>query len=910
MRGAYLCAGQPPRRDPLPTDAFERVSAALTNRYRLVRELGAGGMATVYLAHDLKHDRDVAIKVLHPELGAALGGERFLSEIKTTARLQHPHILPLLDSGDADGLLFYVMPYVAGETLRVRLERERQLPIDDALRIAREVADALGAAHALGIVHRDIKPENILLQGGHALVADFGIALAVQQAGGARMTQTGLSLGTPQYMSPEQAMGERTIDARADIYALGTVTYEMLTGEPPFTGTSVQAIVSRVITEEPRPLVAQRKSVPEAVESAVLRALEKLPADRFASAAEFVAAFDHGAPSTRRSPRALRSSSEHTRTVALTGIALVATALAAGWLFGRRAQAAEAGAAWSTSILLPDSLPLEPEFSVSEGTPTIAIAPDGSQIVFVARRGAHTQLFARRLSDFSVRALDGTEDAFAPFFTPQGDAVAFFVAGIHGADKSDALERVSLTDGRVTVLARNAQDGTGGTFMADGRIVFSRERAFQLVVAAATGDSLRTIDCPEICSYPEAMPDGRHVIASSGDHLLIIDITTGAIAPVRAWDAKSDDQQLRAVVGRLDGDGHLVYVGPGGQLFAAPFDERRGQPTAPSVSIADGIRIESGRGAAQFAVSRTGMIVYAPGEPMSRGILVRADRAGKLDTIPVAPASYNSLELSPDGRRIVARVGTATGDMELQVIDAVSGRVSPWLSGPSLGRPKWMTDGRRVMFSRDGRYFVGDPEESDSPRPLALPGSVDDLRQITDSSSFSGWRGDTLVVVHTDGRPEQRIAVNGFLNAISTDDRWSVEEEGTGAASDVIARALDGSGRRIVIATGGRLSQAGPVPGGREVIVVDEQQAPSIAEPGRTLQRFYSIGYDSLNRDHPFSEPRALFIASVADFPGRDYTVGMGGNRFVFKQNLAAPPLREIRVIGDWHRRLQTDWRK
>ena len=204
-----------------------RLAAALSRSYRVERELGQGGMATVYLAHDLKHERDVAIKVLHPDLGAALGGERFLTEIRTTARLQHPHILPLLDSGDADGLLYYVMPLVTGETLRARLEREKQLPIDEALLIAREVADALGYAHSLGVIHRDIKPENILLQNGHALVADFGIALAVQSAGGQRMTQTGLSLGTPQYMSPEQAMGERTIDARSDIYALGAVTYEM-----------------------------------------------------------------------------------------------------------------------------------------------------------------------------------------------------------------------------------------------------------------------------------------------------------------------------------------------------------------------------------------------------------------------------------------------------------------------------------------------------------------------------------------------------------------------------------------------------------------------------------------------------------------------------------------------------------
>jgi serine/threonine-protein kinase len=211
----------------------DRLTSALGGRYRIERELGAGGMATVYLARDLKHDRDVAIKVLHPDLGAALGGERFLSEIRTTARLQHPHILPLLDSGDADGLLYYVMPLVTGETLRARLERERQLPIADAVRIAREVASALDYAHRQQVIHRDIKPENILLHDGQAIVADFGIALAVQTAGGQRMTQTGLSLGTPQYMSPEQAMGERSIDARSDIYALGAVAYEMLTGDPP-----------------------------------------------------------------------------------------------------------------------------------------------------------------------------------------------------------------------------------------------------------------------------------------------------------------------------------------------------------------------------------------------------------------------------------------------------------------------------------------------------------------------------------------------------------------------------------------------------------------------------------------------------------------------------------------------------
>src|SRR6187402_737422 len=259
-----------------------RLSDALKERYRIERELGQGGMATVFLAEDVRHHRKVAVKVLHPELSAVLGSERFLKEIELTANLQHPHILPLFDSGSAEGQLFYVMPFIEGEPLRARLERERQLPVGDALRIATEVADALAYAHAHGVIHRDVKPENILLHGGHALVADFGIALAVQQAGGERMTHTGLSLGTPQYMAPEQATGERGVDGRADVYALGAVLYEMLTGEPPFTGPTTQAVIARVLTAEPKPIDEVRRSVPMNVATAVHTALAKLPADRFA----------------------------------------------------------------------------------------------------------------------------------------------------------------------------------------------------------------------------------------------------------------------------------------------------------------------------------------------------------------------------------------------------------------------------------------------------------------------------------------------------------------------------------------------------------------------------------------------------------------------------------------------------
>ena len=271
-------------------DTFDRLKAALADRYAIQEELGAGGMATVYLAHDVKHDRKVAVKVLRPELAAALGPERFLREIKIAANLTHPHILPLHDSGEADGFLYYVMPYVEGESLRERLTREKQLPLNDAVRIAREVADALGSAHSHDVIHRDIKPENILLEEGHAVVADFGIARAISAAGGEKLTETGMSIGTPPYMSPEQGSAGSEIDGRSDLYSLGCVLYEMLTGHPPFTGTTAQEILVRHATDPVPSIRAARTTIPAGVEQAVIKALAKVPADRFATAQGFAEA--------------------------------------------------------------------------------------------------------------------------------------------------------------------------------------------------------------------------------------------------------------------------------------------------------------------------------------------------------------------------------------------------------------------------------------------------------------------------------------------------------------------------------------------------------------------------------------------------------------------------------------------
>src|SRR5215218_5850300 len=367
---------------PMP-ELLGRLQSALADRYRLNREAGAGGMATVYLAQDIRHGRPVAVKVLRPELAAVIGAERFLAEIKLTANLQHPHILPLFDSGEADGYLFYVMPFIQGETLRDRLNREKQLPVTDAVRITTEVASALDYAHRHGVVHRDIKPENILLHDGQALVADFGIALAASKASGARMTETGMSLGTPHYMSPEQAMGEREITARSDVYALGAVLYEMLTGEPPFTGSTAQAVVARVVTESPRSLTAQRHTIPPHVEAAVLTALEKLPADRFATAADFSEALRNkgytattavpvpGAPAGRAQRR------RDPKLMAALGVAGVAAAAALwGWL-----RPAPAQPMTQFSVALRPSEALQPPPITGGGR--VAISPDGRQMVFV-----------------------------------------------------------------------------------------------------------------------------------------------------------------------------------------------------------------------------------------------------------------------------------------------------------------------------------------------------------------------------------------------------------------------------------------------------------------------------------------------------------------------------------------------
>jgi eukaryotic-like serine/threonine-protein kinase len=781
----------------------DRLAQALSDRYRIERELGQGGMATVYLAHDLRHARDVAIKVLHPDLGAALGGERFLTEIRTTARLQHPHILPLLDSGEADGLLFYVMPLVTGETLRARLERERQLPVADAVQIAREVADALQHAHEQGVVHRDIKPENILLQGGHALVADFGIALAVQTAGGQRMTQTGLSLGTPQYMSPEQAMGERTIDARSDIYALGAVTYEMLAGEAPFTGPSVQAIVARLLSESPRALGAQRKSVPAQVEGAVMQALEKLPADRFASAAEFARALTGEGFGTAytTSARAVPAASSLNRGLAVvTALALVVAA----WALGRPS-AAPTLSLETYDAALPDSAPFRPITAVAttgfgaSGT-NFSIAPDGSFAVYTVQRGDSTSLWYRSLVNATSRPIPGTTGGFNPRISPDGQQLLF--------QSGRRLMILPVNGGSPRRIYESDNLGVGWASMT--RLYVIAEDGFRIVWLDAQGGviSEHSLSAASRCVYGVWSEKERKLLCSFNETATWVDPESDESWPIRVRLASGEPGAPVSGTSFLPaGDDHLISVTLDGELRAAPYDAQR-RLVGRSVPIITGIYRDV-LGSTQLDLSASGVLGFAPmrGSVESQMVLRRAD--GSTRPLPIERAAFLRFDLSRDRRRFAAVVGTPDGQ-ELRVYDLRSGQRLVWQRAARIGFPAWSPSGARlaVQVSRPqgAVLIVGAPESSAPPDtfPTDAASQVDVLEFLDE---------ETLLVRDSDGKMAARVdlrvrplridtLLRGSIFATTSPDRRRVAWHAPEARTLFVA-GFPPTSTRIQVASGG-----------------------------------------------------------------------------------------------------------
>jgi len=852
-----------------------RLNAALSGRYEIERPLGQGGMATVYLAHDARHQRRVALKVLKPELAAVVGAERFLAEIRTTANLQHPHILPLHDSGEADGLLFYVMPYVEGETLRARLDRERQLPVDEAVRIATNVAEALDYAHRHGVIHRDIKPANILLQDGKPVVSDFGIALAVSAGGAGRLTETGLSLGTPHYMSPEQATGDQHVGPATDLYALGCVLHEMLAGEPPYTGSTPQAVLGKIITAEPPSTSAARRSVPRNVDAAIRRALAKIPADRFASASDFARAladpgFSDGRAEHPVGPQAARSAPS----AALATLCAVLAVLAAwGWV-GRSAPPAAEPVTRLTAALPQDHRVALPESDVFP----LALSADGRTLAYVGESAAGNQVYVRGLDSYESRLLEGTRGATQPFFSPDGAWVAYFVGR--------RLFRVSVSGGAPIPIAQTPGLPAGGAWGPGDQIVFASDSALWRVSVAGEEPERVPWPAPGLVSWPTFLPEGTGgwstpaVLTSAGNALFAVSVADGEARPVGV------ETNGHGVFSR----GFLVYTETNGVVRAVPFDHEELRATGTAVSVLEDVLRPNLTDATVLTLSQTGTLAYMPGT--SARTLVLVDRTGRQTPLDFEAGAYRNAAVSPDGFRVFAdRRGQGS-----RLLDLRSGADNDGAGAGLIGA--WSPDGREVLTGAQDRLL----------RFPALPGARTTTREYSVPSGGVPvhWGVDGVVTFFS---INQRAQNRGGIYSISLDGDGPVEPlVDTEADETLPSRSPDGRWLAYVSdASGGSEIYARPFAGGEPRLVsVNGGDRPVFSRDGRELfymsgERMYAVPTDRLDQPGPL-EPELLFTGSYVHL-ATSWDVRPQGD---FLMVWAGPNwLREILVVQNWTTELQ-----
>jgi serine/threonine-protein kinase len=877
-------------------DIPTRLSTAIADRYRIERELGQGGMATVYLAEDLKHDRKVALKVLRPELAAVLGAERFVVEIKTTAALQHPHILPLFDSGSADGFLYYVMPYIEGETLRNRLNRDKQMGIEESLRICSEVADALDYAHRHGVIHRDIKPENILLHDSRPMVADFGIALAVSAAAGGRMTETGLSLGTPHYMSPEQATADRDITARSDVYSLASVLYEMLAGQPPHMGGTAQQIIMKIIAEPAALVTTLRKSVPTNVAAALAQALEKLPADRFESAKAFSEALTNRGFQTATAVSAgggfAATGRASWRTVLRHPITLVmgVALLAAGVAWWRAAGRVDVHT--TVRFAIPFGANDRPTPGDVTGTP-FALSPDGKLFAYAgAAPTGVRQLFLRPLNDITARLVPGTAGAGQLFFSPDGRWVGFYGSG--------QLHKVPVEGGTPSALAQ-ASTVSGASWSPSGKIVLSSQARISYVPEA--GGPLHVVGSLDSASgevlqvWPVVMPDGINVLYSSwaaagrdAAKIAIINIETGKI---RVLD-------LLGTAPLLVTDGFLVYATSAGTIMAVSFDQKGGRVLGQPVPVLDGV-LMGGAGVFKGAVSQSGSLLYTSGTEF--GPLVLAEPRGATRVLVPETRGSSYPRYSPDGKHLAISI-TDTKTTDIWILDLPSGPLRRLTQDGAVNdRPEWTPDSRRVLFrtNRGGQYEIWSQAADGNTRAERYFGlkdagvyegsiSSDGAYFIfqRDSTGGSGrvWyrrlKGDTASGVIASGAQGQQTAAR-----FSPDARWVVYE------SDELGT------REIYIKPFPALTE-------RHQISLLGGSQPVWSRDGRRV--FYLVGQRLLSATLSFA-PSVTVVARDTIFDNRlvsgfgyhaNYDVAPDGKHFVFISTSESNETAPVILAHDW----------
>jgi Tol biopolymer transport system component len=929
------------------TDPIAPIRAAVAGRYEIVREIGQGAFATVYLARDLRHDRDVAFKILNGDPNSETGELRFLREIRVLAKLQHPNILPLIDSGHAEAMLYYVMPFISGESLRARLLNERKMPLGTAIAIGREAADALACAHESGIIHRDIKPENILLSGDHPIIADFGIARAIDLAGVRQLTRTGMgSPGTPAYMSPEQLLGDGQVDARSDIYSLACVLYEMLTSTVPFSGKD--GFVRR-FTEAPPPPSILRVGLPASIDAIVSKAMAREPRERFSTAREFADALasadlseftaiaerlgERGPTSAISAPpspvraeiahngsparapvaavgevRATRSfnvfSSGRSRTILALGVAtLLAIGVASRWRSLRiGAIASEPVRRWE--MVLPDSAPLVfvGVASLGIGRPSLTVSPDGNRVIYVARSGGASQLYTRELDKLGATRLAGTEGAYFPFFSPDGRWLAFFA--------DPYLKKVSIPDGQVITIARVNQP-MGGAWTNDGRILVSDDQGSKPSWVSDAGGVLSRIALEGGVShqwrYPELLPDGQSAIHTDWDgSLTLSDVKTGrAYSITAAGVTRRDSADVSALIFGTSptyvSTGHIVYLSAvGGVLMALPFDADKRAVLGPPVPVLDSIRQEAEAGAGQFAISRDGTLLYAPGKDAGRCVLVAVDEVGKLDTLPFPPAGYHGFELSPNGKQILIRVQSASGRGELWVFDIDKRSQTRIVTdGIPLHIPRWWPDNKRVLFSefsrRGGlvapvvRMRLDGLSQRDTLVAAAMSAVASPDGQHLAVTNWNNRPGFWLLPV--DGsrdKPRQLLGENVFFASFSPDGKWIVYH--VSDPPEVYVSSVDHPDERYKISSAGGEEPLWSPRGDRIVY--------------RNGQQWMVVNVSSAN-GFSAGGPRLLFEGPYLNVPGWSHSFFPDGRRQLMLLGPQEQTSNRLVAVTNWFAELQ-----
>ena len=691
-------------------DVQERLRAALADRYRLERELGQGGMATVYLAEDLKHRRKVAVKVLRPELAATLGPDRFFREIEVAAKLQHPHILPLHDSGEAQGFLYYVMPFVEGQNLRGRLNRQGELPVHEAVKLLTEVADALAYAHSQGVVHRDIKPDNVLLSGRHALVTDFGVAKAVSEATGRQaLTTAGIALGTPAYMAPEQAAADPNLDNRVDIYALGVMGYELLTGRPPFTGVSSQEVLAAHVTQQPEPVANRRPAVPEALGAIIMKCLAKRPADRWQSADEVLTQLEQQlTPSGGMTPTQTRP----TAAVAGVGpsrwrygiIGGILLALLTGGVYVIRRPAAVPSLGKRAAVTVDPGLEMNP-----------AISPDGKLVAYSRLTPAESRLVVQQLAGgepVTVARWPGLYPAM-PSWSPDGARLLY--ADPRGLQVVPALGGVSR---QLAAQSADARLGWGAWAPEGDRIAYTS--ADTLYLRDLKTDAPRFLLKTGQPHSPAWSPDGKWIAYVSGN---VQYPPTGNLAPSSIWVVRADggapiriteDRPLHASPVWLPDSRGLLYVSDqdgGRDIYFVRF-ARSGAPPGPAVRLTTGLHPHT------ISLSADGKTLVYAVYSETANIAAVALQPGKSvslrDGKPVTSGSQviEGFSISPDGHWLVFD-SNRNGNQDIWRMPLDGGSPpEPLFAGPE--------DEFQPTYSPDGRFVTFHATRSGSVRDLYL----------------------------------------------------------------------------------------------------------------------------------------------------------------------------------------------